>query len=69
MTGQFTLKPDLQVPNRLSVNTRIVPRNEFERIVRSSNDTQVTEKTIYVVKPILLPRGHVQNPKLEKSER
>lgn len=46
------------MPNRLTVGTRVVPRDEFDRIAQNySVDNKVIEKTIYVVKPILVPHG------------
>ena len=48
----------LNVPNRLTVGTRVVPRDEFDRIAQNySVDNKVIEKTVYVVKPILVPHG------------
>lgn len=43
-------------PDRLSVDTRIVPRQEFERIAHLGSGNTI-EKVIYVVKPILVPHG------------
>lgn len=47
----------LNVPNRLTVGTKVVPRDEFDRIAHNNSDSKVIEKTIYVVKPLLVPHG------------
>jgi len=43
-------------PDRLSVDTRIVSRQEFEKIAHLGSGNTI-EKVIYVVKPILVPHG------------
>lgn len=57
-------------PNHCPVATRIVPKNEFEHIVKeSAHQDNVLERTIYVVKPILVPVEALDHKPRNKTQR
>lgn len=55
----------------MSVDTRIVPKEEFDRMVgyATSSKEKLIEKTVYVIKPILVPHGTLNPKKLTKTQR
>ena len=54
---------------RASCETRIVTQDEFDSIAGTDSNEKVVHKTIYLMKPILVPNGTLKPKKIEKTER